>query len=145
MNNPRIEFLKSQIGKPIENFRSPLGNWLNGTLISVSEEEIVISFKIRKEMTNPLGILHGGAAAAIMDDIMGASVFALNKEYIYVTTNLNVDFLDNAKEGEIIYAKTKVIRNGKTLINVECQIQNNGGKILVKGSSNLVATQLKSL
>ncbi len=143
MDNPRIEFLKSHIGKPIENFPSPLGNWLNGTLISVHEEEIVISFKIRKEMTNPLGILHGGAAAAIMDDVMGASVFALNKDYIYVTVNLTVDFLDSAKEGEIIYAKTKVIRNGKTLINVECQIQNNDGKILVKGSSSLVVTQIK--
>ena len=143
MGNPRLDFLKSNIGKPVENFRSPLGNWLNGTLVAVDENEIIISFVVRNEMTNPLGILHGGAAAAIIDDVMGASVFALNKENIYVTVSLTVDFLDNAREGETIFAKTKVIRSGNTLINVECHIVNLDGKILAKGTSNLVATKYK--
>ena len=141
MDNPRIEFLKSQIGKPVDSLRSPLGNWLNGDLVSVDENEIVASFVVRKEMTNTLGILHGGAAAAIIDDIIGAAVFGLNKENIYVTVSLTIDFLDNAKEGETIFAKTKVMRSGKTLINVECHLLNTDQKILAKGTSNLVVTK----
>jgi len=144
MSNPVLAFFQSQIGKSIHQSPSPLGNWLNGTFVEVNEGEMVLSFTVRKEMTNPVGILHGGAACAIIDDVMGMTVYALNKEFVYVTVSLTVDFLDNAKEGETIYARTKVIRNGRTLVNVECHLVNEAGKILAKGTSNLVVTPIKA-
>ncbi len=144
MSNRILPYFQSQIGKSIEQSPSPLGNWLNGTFEEVAEGAMTISFRVRKEMTNPVGILHGGAASAIIDDVMGMTVYALGKEFVYVTVSLTVDFLDNAKEGETIYAKTKVIRNGRTLVNVECQLVNESGKILAKGTSNLVVTSLQS-
>ncbi|MCU0353163.1 MAG: PaaI family thioesterase [Cytophagales bacterium] len=142
MDNRNLQFFRSQIGKAIENSPSPLGNWLNGTFVDVNEGEMTLSFRVRKEMTNPVGILHGGAACAIIDDVMGMTVYALDKEFVYVTVSLTVDFLDNAREGETIFAKTKVIRNGRTLVNVECHLLNEAGKMLAKGTSNLVATRI---
>ena len=95
-------------------------------------------------MTNPLGILHGGSAAAIIDDVIGMTVYALGKEFAYVTVGLNIDFLDSAREGETIYAKARIVRDGRTLVNVECHLLNAAGKILAKGTSNLVVTSIKS-
>jgi uncharacterized protein (TIGR00369 family) len=145
MSNPVLEFFQSQIGKSITTSPSALGNWLNGTFVEAKEGEMVVSFVVRKEMTNVVGILHGGAAAAIIDDVMGMAVYTLGKEFVYVTVSLTVDFLDNAKEGETIYAKTKVIRNGKTVVNVECHLVNTDGKILAKGTSNLVVTKIPAM
>lgn len=144
MDNPMLQFFQSQVGKSIEQSPSPLGNWLNGTFVEVQEGEMTLSFQVRKDMTNPVGTLHGGAASAIIDEVMGMSVYTLGKEFVYVTVSLTVDFLDNAREGETIYAKAKIIRNGKMLINVECHLVNEAGKILAKGTSNLVATSIKT-
>ncbi len=141
MSNPYLTYFQSQVGKPLDS-PSPLGSWLQGSVVSVTHEDLTLSFLIRKEMTNPLGILHGGAAAAIIDDVIGMTVFILNKEYVCVTVSLTIDFLDNAREGETIYAHAKVIRNGKTLVNVECKLQNHEGKLLAKATSNLVATKI---
>lgn len=145
MSNPVLHFFQSQIGKSVDQSASSLGNWLNGTFVDVKEGEMTLSFIIRKDMTNPVGILHGGAASAIIDEVIGMTVYTLGKEFVYVTVSLTVDFLDNAKEGETIYAKARVIRNGKTLVNVECQLVNEQGKILAKGTSNLVVTSIKAV
>ncbi len=144
MSNPVLQFFQSQIGKPFDHSQLSLSNWLGGTILEVEEGTMKLSFQVRKDMTNPVGILHGGAASAIIDDVIGMTVYALGKEFVYVTVSLSIDFLDNAKEGETIYAKTKVIRNGRTLVNAECQLINEAGKILAKGTSNLVATTIKA-
>ncbi|MBC8109868.1 MAG: PaaI family thioesterase [Verrucomicrobia bacterium] len=142
--NAMLAFFQSQIGKPVENSVSPMGNWLNGTLVAASENEMVLSFTVRNDMTNPAGTLHGGAASAIIDEAMGMAVFALNKEFIYVTVSLAIDFLDNAREGETIVAKAQIVRNGRTLVNIGCEVTNEAGKLLAKGSSNMVVTQMKN-
>ena len=145
MTNPYLAFFQSQIGNAIDQSPSQMGNWLNGTFVEVKEGEMTLSFKVRKDMTNTIGTLHGGAASAIIDDVMGMSVFTLGKEFVYVTVSLTVDFLDNAKEGETIFAKSKIIRNGRTVINVECHLLNESGKILAKGTSNMVATRIPAM
>ena len=144
MSNPVLQFFQSQIGKPFDHSQLSLSNWLSGTFVEVQEGALTMSFQVRKDMTNPIGILHGGAASAIIDDVIGMTAYALGKDFVYVTVSLSIDFLDNAKEGETIYAKTNVIRNGRTLVNVECQLTNESGKILARGTSNLVATTIKA-
>jgi acyl-coenzyme A thioesterase 13 len=142
--NPVLAYFQSQVGKSITQSPSALGNWLNGTIEEVTEGEITVAYTVRHDMTNAATTLHGGAASAIIDEVMGMAVYSLGKEFIYVTISLTVDFLDNAREGEKIWAKARVIRNGRTLINVECQLLNAEGKILAKGTSNLVVTQMKT-
>ena len=144
MENPVLQRFQSQIGKAVEYRSESLGSWLGGTLVAAAEGDFTLSFTVRKDMTNLVGIMHGGTASAIIDDVMGMTVYALGKEFVYVTVSLSVDFLDNAKEGETVFARARVIRNGRTLVNVECHITNGAGRILAKGTSNLVATQIKA-
>jgi acyl-coenzyme A thioesterase 13 len=142
MNNFVIEKLKKQIGQEIADSPSPMAIWLRGTLRKVEEGEIEADFTVRREMTNPYGTIHGGAIALIMDEIIGATVFTLNTKNAYVSVNLNVDFIKSAKKDEIITAKAKVIRKGSTIVNAECFLYNNKGRILARGTSNLVSTNI---
>lgn len=141
--NPRLAFFHSQIENSLSQSPSPLGRWLNGTLKEVGDGLMTVEFLIREEMTNPMGVLHGGVAAAMMDDVVGMMVYALGREYGYTSVNLNCDFLSSARAGEILTVQAQVIRAGKNVIHCECRIINVDGKIIAKTATNLIQTGIK--
>lgn len=144
MTNQVLDYFISNIGKnAAEMSPSPLGRWLNGKLIAVEEGSLTVEFIVREEMTNPGKILHGGVTASMLDDVMGMTVFSLGRESFYSTINLSIDYLLSAKTGDVIFVKSKVIRPGKTVINMECEARNSEHKIIAKCTSNLVATGIK--
>lgn len=141
--NSRLEFFKQQIGKDSSNSPSGVGRWLNTTLVAAEDGFVEVEFTVTTNLSNPMGVLHGGAAAAIMDDIVGMMIFMLNREYAYVSINLNCDFLNPAPLGTVLRAQAKVIRAGKTVIHCEAKITNQEGKIIAKCSTNMTQTSVK--
>ena len=77
MENKRLQLLQSFIGKPFTGSPSPYAKWLNGTVISADESSVEFQFEVRKEMTNPVGMLHGGVTAGIIDDCIGVNFIVL--------------------------------------------------------------------
>ncbi len=122
---------------------SPFGRWLGGTIRAAYYGRLVADFIVRPEMTNPAGVLHGGAAASILDDLIGAMVFALGREYAYTSINLTIDFLHAARENEMITATAELIREGKNIIHCEGRIVAADGKIIAKCTTNLIQTSVK--
>ncbi|GAB4022895.1 hypothetical protein GCM10028773_37780 [Spirosoma koreense] len=102
-----------------------------------------MDFTVRADMTNPAGVLHGGAASAILDDLIGTMVFALGREYAYTSVNLTIDFLHAARLGETVTATGRVVRAGKNIIHCEGAITAADGKIIAKCSTNLIQTSVK--
>jgi acyl-coenzyme A thioesterase 13 len=141
--NPRLEFFRSQIGNNLSEIISPFGRWLGGTLRAAEHGQMSVEFDIRKDMTNPAGVLHGGAAAAIMDEVAGILVYSLGREFAYTSVNLNCDFLNPAREGEVLLANARVIRAGRNIIHCECEIITTSGKIIAKSSTNLIQTGVR--
>jgi uncharacterized protein (TIGR00369 family) len=139
--NPALEFFKSNIGKAANEVSpSPFGRWLNGALSKVEEDSLTAEFIVRKEMCNPGGILQGGVATAMMDDLIGMTVFASGSQIFYSTVNLSVDFLFGAKPDEKLTVKSKIVRIGKKIAHAEGEIRNEAGQIVAKCTTNLVAT-----
>ncbi|MEZ0483651.1 PaaI family thioesterase [Fibrella sp. GW2-5] len=122
---------------------SGMGRWLGGTLVQIEEGRTVIRYVVRDDMVNPMQVLHGGAASAILDDLCGLTVFALGREYGYTSVNLTVDFLNAARLGEILTAEATIVRAGRNIIHVEGRIDNADGKLIAKCSTNLVQTTVK--
>lgn len=127
----------------MSNSLSPFGRWLNGTIRTVEYGYLVAEFVIRAEMTNPANVLHGGVSAAILDDLIGAMVICLGREYAYTSINLTVDFLHAARLGERVMATAKLIRAGKNIIHCEGHIVAHDGKIVAKCATNLIQTTVK--
>jgi uncharacterized protein (TIGR00369 family) len=140
-----LEFFTDMVGKTSEEaaLKSSLGRWLNGRLIKISEEEAIIEYTVREDMTNPLNFLHGGTHAAILDDIIGLLITVQNKEHLYLTANLTVDYLGRASIGEIITAKSRIVKFGKTIINAEAEIRNERGQLISRATSNLANTGIQ--
>lgn len=131
------------IGQHLNQSPSAVGRWLNGKLIDVKEGSMEIEFTVREDMTNSMGVLHGGIASTILDDVVGTMVYALGRDFAFTSVNLNCDFLHAARVGEILLTKGKVIRAGKNIVHVEGEITNAEGKIVAKCTSNLIQTSLK--
>ncbi len=144
MNSTRLERFRRLIGCPLATHSpSPLARWLGGTLTEARPGETTFTFVVREDMTNPADILHGGAAAAIMDEVIGATIHGtLDVEVFYTSVNLVVDFLGSVPAGAVITATTHVIRHGKNIINAECWLHDASQRPLAHATTNLLRTSV---
>ena len=135
----RLAIFQNFTGKVITQSPSHFMNWLAPTLISAEKGSLHCSYVVRKEWTNPYGILHGGITAGIIDDLIGATVFTLGLSAAYTTVNNNIDYFAPATEGELITAKTAIVKQGRTIINLQCEIfLPSKNRLIAKGYSNML-------
>lgn len=141
--NPIVSALEEQIEKVLDSDFSPVGKWLSGTLKAVKVGELTVDYTIRHEMTNPVGTIHGGMVSLMCDEVIGMTAYSLYNEYHFTSVNLVVDFLSKAVKDEVLSVTAKVIRKGRTIINLECMVTNADGKLIAKAQQNMVRTPLK--
>lgn len=135
----RLINFQSFTGKEITHSPSHFMNWLKPTLISAEKGQLHCSYVIRKEMTNPYGVLHGGITAGIIDDLIGATVFILGLNARFTTVNNSIDYFSPANEGDVITAKTTVVKQGRTIINLQCEVfLPSKNRLIAKGYSNML-------
>lgn len=137
--NERLKIFQSLIGKEVVQSPSNFMNWLKPTIIEAEKGSLHCSYVVRKEMTNPYGILHGGVTAGIIDDLIGATVYILGLNNRYTTVNNYIDYFAPAKEGDLITAKTCIVKQGKTILNLQCEIFLPAkNRLIAKGYSNML-------
>lgn len=138
-----IEIINDRIDQQGQIFPSAYTNWLKPVAKAAEYGSLTFEYEIRKEMTNPLETLHGGVVAGILDDLMGATVYSMELPGQYVTVNLDVSFFASARLGDVIQAKSKVIKKGRKVINLECEIWHPAkDRLIAKGSANLMRTEI---
>ena len=142
-SNPRLDFFRTQVGQSLQNSISPFGRWLRGTLRAVDYGSISVEFRVREGMTNPAAVLHGGAVAGMMDEVIGMMVFGLGREYAFTSVNLNCDFLHAARQDDTLTVHARVVRAGRNIVHCECQVETPEGTIIAKSTSNLIQTSVK--
>lgn len=134
----RLAQLQQFIGKEFDQSPSPFMKWLNPIVISAEEGHLEFQYTVRPEWLNPIENLHGGVTAAIIDDIIGATMFSLNEKSFITTINNVIDYFSTAKENDIIVAETKIIKRGKQFVNAQCEIWNaDKTRLIARGTSNL--------
>lgn len=142
--NQAVQTLKSYIGKEFVVSPSPYTHWLKPIILEAEEGDLSCKYTVRKEWTNPMGTLHGGVTASIMDDVIGASVYSLGVDSFHTTLNLVVDYFAPAIEGDVIIAHGQIIKKGKQIVNAQCEIWNfDKSRMLARGYSNLLNTNIK--
>lgn len=129
--------MRSQIGKEISNSPSPVTSFIKSILREVEVGYICADVKVREEMLNIHGTIHGGMIALIADEAIGATILTVTDKS-HVSVNLHVDYIRAAAKDEILQIKTKILKKGKSIINVECSIHNQHNKLVAKACSNLL-------
>lgn len=143
MNQKALSLFQSQLGKKLTQSPSKAANWLEGTLLEVSEKHVAVAYQVTADMCNPGRILHGGVSSLMMDEVIGMANVIASDEYLMSSVNLSVDFLSSAKPGDILRVEAKLIRKGSNLNNWESVITQSSGKIVAKAGSNMLKTHVK--
>lgn len=86
--------------------------WLGVEIIEIKEGYSKIKMKLRKEMINGFGIIHGGIAFSLGDS---AFAFACNsRNVLSVALDTSINFTRPTRPGDELTAEAKEIHNGKS-------------------------------
>jgi len=103
------------------------------TSIRVGEE--VIELETGDSHANPMGTLHGGILCDIADAAMGvAFASTLEDGESFTTLELKINFLRPVWK-EKLRAAGRIVKRGKTVGMVECDVTNAQGVLVAKSSS----------
>ena len=86
--NP-VDIMRTCIGKEFSESPSPFMRWLKPVVKTVEQGALAFACQGRAEWLNPVGNLHGGVTAAIIDDVLGATIFSPDKPYFYTGRQRN--------------------------------------------------------
>ncbi len=114
---------------------APFVQLLGMELADLKDGEAVVKLKVRDELRQPHGLLHGGATASVIDTAMAfAVVTKLGDEEKASTVDLNVYYLRPVIDGEII-CKAKVVKSGRRLLTVSAEVFDESDKLIATALS----------
>lgn len=88
---------------------------------------------------NPMGTLHGGVLCDIADAAMGmAFASTLAPKESFTTVELKINFFRPVWEAQL-KAEGRVVRRGRSLGYVECEITDERGRLVAKAASTCLA------
>lgn len=104
-------------------------------VVSLERDHAVVEFEPGPQHFNPMGTLHGGVFCDIADAAMGmAWVSGLVEGETCTTIELKINFLRPVLGGKLI-ADGQVLRRGKNIGYVECEVRDDAGRMVAKASS----------
>ena len=116
----------------------PIAQLLGLKVTDFCEGCTTVEMEATNKHWNPMNTLHGGVYCDLADIAMGFSFLTtLNKDELFTTVDLRINYLKPVSTGKLI-ATSKIIKRGKRLGYVECEIVNDQGKLVAKASSTCI-------
>ena len=121
---------------------SPIAQLLGFKITDYCDGCTTVEMEATEKYWNALDTLHGGVYCDLADAAMGFSFFTtLDDDETYTTVDLRITFLRAVKTGKLI-ASSKIIKRGKRLGYMECELVNEEGKLVAKASSTCIVQKL---
>jgi uncharacterized protein (TIGR00369 family) len=116
----------------------PIGSLMGFQLLEVEPGRAVFGLDPAEWMYNPMGIVHGGVAAAILDTCMGVAVASTTPEGVgHTTSDLQVRYLRplTVESGRVLAEGTVVHAGERTAITEGTVTVEATGKLAATGTS----------
>ncbi|RFA09524.1 thioesterase [Subtercola boreus] len=120
-----------------------IGRTMNFDLVEIGEGTAVFTGTPTADVYNPIGSVHGGYAAALLDSACGCAVHSLLKaDQAYTTLELKVSYLRGmtVDTGEV-RAEGRVIKMGGRAAFTEATLTDAQGRLLATATSTLLVIQ----
>jgi uncharacterized protein (TIGR00369 family) len=111
----------------------------------VEDGRIVFTCKTRPDFANPLGVLHGGIAATLLDSVMGCAVHTtLPANLVYTSLDISVRFIRAGSiDGGELRAEGRVVHRGRKVRTAEATLTDEAGKLIATATSSLMVLPIK--
>ena len=117
--------------------RPPISALLNFGLVELGEGRAVFSAEPAEYHYNPIGVVHGGLAATLLDSAMGCAVHTTLPAGVgYTTLELKVNFVRpmTTRTGRVRCEATLIHRGGR-VATAEGRVVDEGGKLYAHGTT----------
>jgi uncharacterized protein (TIGR00369 family) len=117
----------------------PIATLLGFDLVEVDEGRAVFAVEPSDRHYNPIGMVHGGLAATLIDSATGCAVHTtLPAGTGYTTTDVQVRFVRPiTRDTGRIECAGEVVHRGRTMATAEARLT-AGGKLLAHGTASLL-------
>ena len=125
----------------------PIAQTLDFTLIEVEEGRAVFQGTPGKKHLNPLGTIHGGWYATLLDSALGCAVHTMlpvGRGYTTAELGVNIVRAINPAKTPRIRAEGKVIHCGKQLATAEARIVGPDGTLYAHATTTCLVFELKA-
>jgi len=127
----------------LRRIRNALGTVPFARLIGIELDEIgsgtaTLGLKVRKELKQNHGVVHGGAIASLIDTATAFAILSLLEPGEKVTTvDLTISYLRPITTGRIT-AVARVLRAGRRLLAVSAEVFDKDGKLTTTALSTYI-------
>jgi len=113
----------------------PVARLVGFQIVEVSPGRAVFAMEAGPQHANPMGTLHGGILCDIADAAMGvAYASTLEEGETFTTLELKINFLKPVWNARL-RAEAHVVKRGKTVGLVECDVVDETGSLVARASS----------
>lgn len=134
-----IDYLRAVIAGELG--RPPISITMNMSTVELDEGRVVFAGEPGEEHYNPIGVVHGGYAATILDSALGCAVHTTLPAGVgYTSLGLEVKYLRpiTRDTGRVLSAGT-VVHRGRRQATAEARLTSEAdGKLLATGTSTLM-------
>ena len=130
-----LEFLRKLISGDLP--RAPISATLNFDLVEAEKGLVVFSGTPSFDHYNPLGGVHGGYTATLLDSCMACAVHTtIEAGYAYTTLEIKINYVRaiNDKTG-VLRAEGRVINAGRQIATAEGRLIDANGKLYAHGTT----------
>ncbi|HEV3220414.1 MAG TPA: PaaI family thioesterase [Candidatus Acidoferrales bacterium] len=121
---------KAELGLRIQ--KSVPGRLFGFKLDSIERGTAVMSMQVEPRHKQIHGVVHGGILASLADTVGALAAYPLlPRNTRLATVEMNINYLEPVDRGKI-YAEATLLRLGRTLAVVECEVQDASGTLAAK-------------
>jgi len=107
------------------------GRWKS---VRMAEGQAEMAWTPTPDMSNPVGNVHGGVIATIIDEVTGAAVMSAIDAGSAPTVSMHVEYLHPIPIGGSYTAVGEIVRKGRALAIVDARILSEEGTVLARGT-----------
>lgn len=118
----------------------PIGVLMNFRIAGLSEGHAVFVVEPAEYHYNPIGVVHGGVAATLLDSAMGCAVHStLPAGASYTTLEIKVNYIRAmSSETDLVRCEANVIHVGARTATAEGKIVDGQGKLYAHGTTTCI-------
>ena len=130
-----LEFLQKVVAGELP--RPPIADLMNFDLVEVSDGFAVFTVEPAEYHYNPIGVVHGGLAATLLDSAMGCAIHStLPPGVVYTTLEVKVNFVRAlTMQTGLVRGEAKVIHAGARTATAEARLIDASGKLYAHGTT----------
>jgi uncharacterized protein (TIGR00369 family) len=134
MSAPKIP-LKTDFRTRAKTNDVPIARLIGFEAKEIANGRATVTLAAGPQHANPMGTLHGGVLCDIADAAMGiAFASMLAAEESFTTVELKINFFRPVWEAQL-KAEGKVVRRGRSVGYIECEISDERGQLIAKAAS----------